>query len=236
MKPSSSERPVSGVPLTAPRAGARPCSGAAACGDRALAPFVGRLGLAILCACAGLVPARAQSVAVPAGPVTYTLDPAHTWVTFEVQHFWTSTVRGRIGPVTGEVTIDRGARTGDLRLRIPVDTVSSGLRIFDARVKEPDLLATGEYPEAYFVATRFTFDADGGVKEVRGEFTLRGVGQPLSLVAQHFACRHDEALHKDVCGGDFIGALRRHEFGMSFGEPFVADEVRLVVQVEAVAP
>jgi polyisoprenoid-binding protein YceI len=189
--------------------------------------------LASICACAGLVPAQAQSIA---GPVVYQLDPAHTWVTFEVLHFGTSTIRGRIGPVTGEVTADRGARTGELRLRIPVGTVSTGARVFDARVKAPDLLAVDEYPEAYFVATRFAFDADGGVKEVRGEFTLRGVGQPLSLVARRFACRHDDTLGRDVCGGDFVGELRRHEFGATFGEPFVSDDVRLVVQVEAIAP
>ena len=186
-----------------------------------------------LCACAGILPAQAQSLA---GPVAYRLDPAHTWVTFEVLHFWTSTVRGRIGPVAGEVTVDRGARTGDLRLRIPVATVSSGIGTFDARLKQPDLLATAEYPEAYFVATRYRFDDAGGVQEVRGEFTLRGVGQPLSLVAKHFACRRDEALGKDVCGGDFEALLARRDFGMTFGEPFVSDDVRLLVQVEAIAP
>ncbi|MEO5689223.1 MAG: YceI family protein [Burkholderiaceae bacterium] len=56
--------------------------------------------LAALCASAGLAPALAQSMA---GPITYQLDPAHTFVTFEVRHFGTSTLRGRIGPVTGEV-------------------------------------------------------------------------------------------------------------------------------------
>ena len=46
----------------------------------------------------------------------------HTFVTFEVLHFGTSTLRGRIGPITGEVTLDRRRKTGDLRLRIPVAT------------------------------------------------------------------------------------------------------------------
>lgn len=184
------------------------------------------------------MPALAQSLSAKdaAGPVTYQLDPDHTFATFEVLHFGTSTLRGRIGPVTGEVTVDRAAKTGDLRLRIPVGTVSTGVRALDARLKEPDMLATAEYPEAYFVATRFQFDAAGGVKEVRGEFTLRGVGQPLSLYARSFACRHDERLKRDVCGGDFTGDLHRHDFGANFGEPFVSDDVHLVVQVEAIAP
>jgi len=189
--------------------------------------------LALACAGSGVVPAQAQSVP---GPVTYQLDPDHTFATFEVLHFGTSTLRGRIGPVVGEVTIDRAARTGDLRLRIPMTTLNTGMRVLDARLKEPDLLATTEYPEAYFVATRFQFDADGGVKEVRGEFTLRGVGEPLSLHARTFACRRDERLQREVCGGDFTGDVKRGRFGATFGEPFVSDDVHLVVQVEAIAP
>jgi len=189
--------------------------------------------VAIACASSGPAPALAQSVA---GPVTYQLDPDHTFATFEVLHFGTSTLRGRIGPITGEVTIDRAARTGDLRLRIPMTTLSTGVRLLDARLKEPDLLAMAEYPEAYFVATRFQFDADGGVQDVRGEFTLRGVGEPLSLHARTFACRRDERLQREVCGGDFIGDAKRGRFGATFGEPFVSDDVHLVVQVEAIAP
>ena len=189
--------------------------------------------LAATCASSGLAPALAQSVA---GPITYQLDPNHTFATFEVMHFGTSTLRGRIGPITGEVMVDRAGKSGDLRLRIPMATLSTGMRLLDARLKEPDLLATSEYPEAYFVATRFQFDAGGGVKEVRGEFTLRGVGEPLSLVARSFACRHDEMLKREVCGGDFEADLKRGRFGATLGEPFVSDDVHLVIQVEAIAP
>ena len=192
-----------------------------------------RAVLVALGAGAGLAPALAQSVA---GPVTYRLDPDHTFVTFEGLHFGTSTLRGRIGPVTGEVTVDRAAKTGDVRLRIPVATVDTGMGVLDARLKQPDLLATAEYPEAYFVATRFQFDAAGGVKEVRGEFTLRGVGEPLSLYARRFSCRHDDMLKKDVCGGDFEADLKRSRFGATLGEPFVSDDVHLVIQVEGFAP
>ena len=192
-----------------------------------------RAALLVACASPGLAPALAQSVP---GPVTYRLDPNHTFVTFEVLHFGTSTLRGRIGPVAGEVTIDRAAKSGDLRLRIPVTTLSTGFRPLDSRLKEPDLLSTAEYPEAYFVATQFRFDAAGGVQDVRGEFTLRGVGEPLSLVARSFACRHDDVLQREVCGGDFVADLKRGRFGATFGEPFVSDDVHLVIQVEAIAP
>jgi polyisoprenoid-binding protein YceI len=161
---------------------------------------------------------------------TFELDPDHSFVHFEVLHFGTSTSRGRIGPVRGTAKLDAAQRRGEVRLRIDVASVDTGLSIFNARLKQNDLLATVEHPEAYFVAERFVFDGDR-VAEVRGEFTLRGVSQPLALQARRFACRTDEQQQR-VCGGDFEAAVKRSEFGMTFGLPLIADTVKLLIQVE----
>ncbi len=184
---------------------------------------------------AALALLAALTGAARAGPQTYTLDPAHSWVQFELRHFGTSTIRGRIGPLQGSVTIDPQAGSGELGLRIATATVSTGLRVFDARIRQDDLLASGPWPEAYFVASRFRFE-QGRLAEVRGEFTLRGVSQPLSLMALRFSCRAPAAPEppdaSEVCGGDFEGEIRRSDFGATFGLPFVGDRVRLQVQVE----
>jgi polyisoprenoid-binding protein YceI len=196
---------------------------------------------------AGFVAAvTAASAATPAfaAAVDYTLDPAHSWVHFEVLHFSTSTIRGRIGPVQGVVSIDRQAQRGELALRLPTATVDTGLAVFNARIREADLLATEAWPEAFFVASRFRFES-GQPVEVRGEFTLRGVSQPVSLRALRFACRPAASEPADggagrstaeVCGGDFEGEINRADYGATLGMPFVSGRVRLVVQVEARSP
>lgn len=168
-----------------------------------------------------------------AQPVTYVLDPAHSFVHFEVLHFGTSTIRGRIGPVAGSVVLDRTAQRGSVNLRVATASVSTGFAPFDARLRADDLLGSAAFPDAYFVATTVRFAGDA-VAEVRGEFTWRGVSQPLSLTALQFNCRQDStgADTVQVCGGDFEGTLRRSDFGATFGLPFVADSVRLRVQVE----
>lgn len=200
-------------------------------GLRRAAPRGGRRA-----ALAGLL---ALLAAPPAGaePAVYRFDPAHTFVHFEVLHFGTSTLRGRFGPIEGFVRLDREARRGELSLRIPTAGVATGLAVFDARLREDDLLASQAHPEAYFVAQRFRFDGDR-LAEVRGEFTLRGVSEPLSLVARQFACRtdarRDPARAREVCGGEFEGEFRRGVFGATFGLPLIADLVQLRVQVEAV--
>jgi polyisoprenoid-binding protein YceI len=161
-------------------------------------------------------------------------DPQHTFVNFEVMHFGTSTIRGRIGPVPGSATLDRGGRSGSVSLRIPTATVSTGVDAMDARLRDPDLLGVASWPEAYFVSSDFRFSADGSLAELRGEFTLRGTSRPLALRALRFGCHTHPLLQREVCGGDFEGEVKRTDFGADFGVPVIADRVRLVVQVEGI--
>ena len=170
---------------------------------------------------------------VHAEPAVYLLDPDHSFVTFEVLHFGTSTIRGRFAGIDGFVELDRDARRGSVSLRLPPADVDTGVPAFDARLRGPDLLAVEIYRWAYFVASRVIFDG-AAVAAVHGELTLRGVSRGLELRALRFGCCGHPLLRREVCGGDFEGELRRSDFGAGFGVPYVADRVRLLVQVEGI--
>jgi polyisoprenoid-binding protein YceI len=169
---------------------------------------------------------------VAAAPQAYVLDPAHSFVHFEVLHFATSTLPGRFGPIEGTVQWDREARRGYVGIEIDMSRVDTGIPVLDRRLQRPDLLATEAHPRAWFVAERFVYDGDR-LAEVRGELTLRGRSAPLTLRAERFGCRRDAEPAREVCGGDFVAELTRSAFGIDFGLPFVADRVLLRVQVEA---
>ena len=171
-------------------------------------------------------PAQAQ-------PAVYRLDPEHSFVHFEVLHFGTSTLRGRFGGLQGQVELDRGAQRGAVSLQLKTGGVDTGMPSFDARLRESDLLASEDWPLATFVATRFSFDGQD-VSSVTGDLTLRGFSQGLELRALRFGCHTHPQLQREVCGGDFEGELRRGDFGAGFGIPFVANRVRLLVQVEGI--
>lgn len=177
--------------------------------------------------------AAAFTRAADAAPIEYVVDPAHTRVHWEVRHFGTSTSRGRFGAVEAAIVLDRAAGRGELSVAIDTAGVDSGVGPLDAMLRGASFFASAEHPRAYFVATQVVFDA-GRLVEARGEFTLRGVSRPLTLKALGFACRADVTTGREVCGGDFEAEFRRSAHGITFGLPFVADTVRLVVQVEAV--
>ena len=186
-----------------------------------------RLILLALALLTTTVPTRAQ-------PVAYVLDPMHSFVNFELLHFDTSTMRGRFGPLSGDVVLDRSARSGRVQVVVDTAAVSTGLPLLDALLKRADLLAVADHPQAFFVAERMELDDQGRVTAVTGEFTLRGIGQSLRLVAQGFRCYFHPLLRREVCGGDFEAEFLRSRFGITHSLPFVADRVRLKIQVEAI--
>jgi polyisoprenoid-binding protein YceI len=178
----------------------------------------------------------AALAAARAEPQRYALDPAHSFVQFELMHFGTSTIRGRFGPARGSVTLDREARGGEVSIELPMASVSTGVAPFDAHLRRADLLAVEPHPLAWFVARRLRYGADGepALAAVEGELTLLGQSRGLALTATRFGCYPHPRLQREVCGGDFEGELKRSDFGIDYGLPFVADRVRIRVQVEGI--
>lgn len=175
---------------------------------------------------ASISTARAQ-------PVTYAFDRTHTFVTFEILHFDTATIRGRFGPLDGQAELDAAGRKGRVQVIIDTAQVSTGLPVLDALLKRADLLDAEAHPKAYFVGEAFEFDTQGRVTAVSGEFTLRGTSRGLKLQAQRWRCYLNPLYRREVCGGDFTAEFKRSDFGITHSLPFVADTVRLLVQVEA---
>lgn len=168
-----------------------------------------------------------------AAPATYAIDPTHTFVTFEVKHFGTSTNRGRFDKKSGTVTLDKVAKTGSVDLTLDTASINTGTANFDGHLKSKDFFNVEAFPKATFKSTKFIFDGDK-VAHVVGDLTLLGQTHSIVLTADHFGCYDSPMLKREVCGGDFWATIQRDKFGISYGLPFVPNEVKLVIQVEAV--
>lgn len=185
---------------------------------------------------AGIVGAAALAVAgsVQAEPVRYETDPDHTFVTFEVVHFNTSTVRARFDDVGGFVELDKDAGKGRAEITIDTDSISSGVDAFDDHLETDDFFSVDKYPQATFVSKQFKFE-DDTIKTIEGELTLLGQTHPVTLQSKRFNCYDSPVLKKPVCGGDFETTIKRSQWGMNWGiEMGVPDDVRLLIQIEAV--
>lgn len=165
---------------------------------------------------------------------TYAFDPNHTFVTFEIGHFGTSTNRGRFDKKEGSVQLDRAAKTGKVEVSIDTTSINSGAPAFDKHLQSADLFDSAKYPTIKFVSDKFAFNGDK-VAEISGNLTLLGKTQPVTLKANQFNCYQSPMIKREVCGGDFETNLDRTAFGMNYGVEWgFPKNVRLIVQVEAV--
>jgi polyisoprenoid-binding protein YceI len=178
--------------------------------------------------------ATAVVCSVSAQAATYNIDPTHTFVTFEVTHFGTSTNRGRFDKKEGTVQFDRAAKTGKVELTIQADSINTGTEAFNAHLKKPDFFDATKHQTMQFTADKFSFNGDK-VSEVTGSLTMLGKTVPVVLKATHFNCYDHPMLKREVCGGDFETTLMRSQWGMNWGIDFgIPDKVKLLIQVEAV--
>ena len=152
-------------------------------------------------------------VAGTAQAATYAIEPTHTFVTFEIGHFGTSTNRGRFDKKEGTVQFDRAAKTGKVDITIDVASINTGTGPFNSHIKSAEILDAEKFPTARFVGDKFVFTGDK-VSEVSGMFTLMGKTLPLTLKATQFNCYDSPMLKREVCGGDFEATLKRSAWGV----------------------
>ncbi len=174
-----------------------------------------------------------QAQTTGAEPATYSLDAGHTFVHWEVLHTGTSTTRGRFDRAAGSVQFDAKAQAIDIGITVDTASVSTGLTAFDTVMRGAPLLSAAANPQAFFTAKRARWEGEVP-REIFGEITLRGVNKPLTLRALRWKCGLNLLFQREVCGGDFEATLKRSEFGMTLALPLVADDIRLLVQVEGV--
>lgn len=171
-----------------------------------------------------------------AAPERYVIDPAHTYPGFAVGHLGISQLRGRFNQTTGWIELDRQAKTGKLDVTIDVSSLDTGQASRDRILLQgafgAKLFDAGRFPEMRYRADKVAYDGDVPVA-IEGELTLLGVKRPVILEVRGFNCAFNPLRLARGCGAQATARLKRSEFGMLGLESWIADEVDLIIDVEA---
>lgn len=183
------------------------------------------------------LPVAVASLAVGsalAAPVTYQVDPAHTYPSFEADHFGGMSVwRGKFDSSSGTIVLDRAAGTGTLEITVDTSSIDFGNPKLNEHVKSGEMFDVQKYPTAVYKGTLTNFK-NGAPTEAHGELTLHGVTKPLNLTINSFVCKTTPMSKKERCGADASATLNRADFGINFGDKYGFNmQVKLAIQVEA---
>lgn len=191
------------------------------------------LGLAAI---GGAVTAQNPFTTDPAQvqPGVYDLDSSHGKITWSVSHLGFSTYVGQFVNVQAELTLDPSNPSASaLTATIPLTDVDSNDDALDAHLRNADFFDVENHPTARFVATSIVVDADDPDEAtVTGELTLRGVTRPVVMEVEFNQAGINPLSQRYTVGFDGEATIRRSEFGVSYGLPFVGDAVKLHLEGE----
>ncbi|WP_333584400.1 YceI family protein [Rivihabitans pingtungensis] len=183
---------------------------------------------------AALVVSLAAAAPALAAPVTYTVDNTHTFPRFSYSHFGYSTQLSRFDTTRGTVVYDAAAKTGSVDITIDAKSVNTGYATFNEHIQGEDFLDTAKFPTATFKSTKVIFKGDKPVK-VEGNLTLKGVTKPVTLTVTSFQSMAHPMLKKPAIGANAFTVVKRSDFGAGKYAPYVGDEVRIDIALEAIA-
>ena len=168
-----------------------------------------------------------------AAPETYAIDVSHTAPRFEYSHLGYSMQSHRFDKTSGQIVVDRAAKTGSVDVTIDAKSVNTGFALFNEHIQAEDYFATAKYPTITFKSTAVRFDGDKPAA-IDGNLTIKGVTKPVTLTVTHFQAMPHPMLKKDAIGANAVTKIKRSDFNMGKNAPYVSDEVTLSIAVEAV--
>jgi polyisoprenoid-binding protein YceI len=169
-----------------------------------------------------------------AAPVTYGVDSGHTYPRFSYSHFGYSTQMSSFKKTTGTVVFDAEAKTGSVDIAIDMKSVNTGFEVFDGHIQGEDFFDTAKFPTATFKSTKVVFEGDKP-KAIEGQLTLKGVSKPVTLTVTSFQAMPHPMLKKPAIGANAFTVVKRSEFNAGKYAPYVGDEVRIDIALEAIA-
>jgi len=172
---------------------------------------------------------------------TYNFDKAHSFISFRVGHNGLIEVPGFFRDFTGTISFDNTDVTrSSVEFTAKATSVDTGVAARDNHLRTKDFFEVEKYPDITFKSTKV--EKKGKNWLITGDFTIKGVTKSIAFpfTIAGFLPANDR-------NGGRIGiaaetTINRRDFGVNYdaklptGLPVVTDDVKIILQIEAVKP
>lgn len=169
---------------------------------------------------------------------SYTTDPMHTSIGFDIEHLGLSHIQGRFAKTAGKLVVDpKNLDASSVSFTIQTDSVDTAVAPRDTHLKSADFFEVAKYPEITFKSTKIRKAGKGYVAE--GDLTIKAVTKKISIPFKAYGPI------TDPWGAQRIGVvaepvkINRQDYGIAYndklpsGVPAVANDVTIRLSLEA---
>jgi polyisoprenoid-binding protein YceI len=180
------------------------------------------------------VATAASTTGLPTG--TWTVDPVHSSVEFQVKHLGIATVKGQFNDFEG--TLEVGPDGATAYGTVTVDSVDTREPQRDEHLRSPDFFDAATHPKISFRSTAIRPAGDGEF-EIDGDLEIHGIKKSVTLKGTVEGTETDPQ-GNDRVGLSVTGQIDRSDHDMKFnaalgsGNMVVSDKVKLLIDISAV--
>lgn len=190
-----------------------------------------RNSIIALVTCCGLM----VSPLLQADTTHYEIEPVHSQVIFKINHLGFSNSYGKFRKFEGKVSFDPD-HWDKASTEVTINTQSIDLenKKWNDHMRSSDFFNIEKFPTMTFKSTKLEKTGDN-IGLLHGQLTLLGKTLPLTLDVTINQVGTHPFSEKPYAGFSASGVIKRSEFGMEAYVPAVADEVYIIIEVEAAA-
>ncbi len=171
-------------------------------------------------------------------PTSWSIDAAHSSISFKVRHLGISNVRGEFLDYDAEILMD-GADLSTLSVNANIETASidTGNERRDGHLRSDDFFAAEEFPNMTFTSTGVT-EVEENRFQLSGDLTIRDVTQTIVLEGEFLGTA--SMGDSERAGFEATTTINRTEFNLSWdrlteaGGLVVGHDVEIILELELI--
>ena len=174
--------------------------------------------------------------ALPLRADTFTVDPAHSEVTFQIRHL-VSQVRGRFNDFTGTIQMDPKNLPGSsVEFQIKAASIDTNQPDRDKHLRSADFFDAEKFPEITFKSKSIK-PAGKETYNVTGTLTMHGVSKEVTLPVTYLG---QASMRGTRAGFATATTLDRKDYGIVWnhaldnGGTILGDDVKVEINLETV--
>ncbi|MEO8852387.1 MAG: YceI family protein [Ginsengibacter sp.] len=169
----------------------------------------------------------------------WSLDPAHSEVTFKVKHLMISTVTGHFNKISlvGETENDDFNSAKKIEFTADIDSIDTNNEQRDAHLKGADFFNIEKNPQIHFKGNHY--EVSGGEGTLKGDLTIAGITKTINLNVE-FGGVIVDPYGQTKAGFTITGKISRKDFGITYGSTLetggvlLGDEIKINAEIQLI--
>lgn len=171
--------------------------------------------------------------------IKWSIDPAHSEISFKIKHLMISTVTGQFKKfnLEGETETDDFNTAEKIEFTADVNSIDTNNEQRDAHLKSADFFNIEKNPQIHFKGKKYEMNGDEGT--LSGDLTIAGITKAITLNVE-FGGVIVDPYGQTKAGFTVTGKINRKDFGITYnstletGGVLLGDEIKINAEIQLI--